>query len=254
MGLPAVFVIKWGGVCHLGSLSARLNGTQLSQEASDKTLFVASARMYTKAPGRVCRELGATSGLRQVTAVPKPWWQIVWTQSASMEMAVRGSWCGVAAKHSELRRESVADVQGVEGLCSKPCKPCSHRPLGQPAWTCWKVLNPPPCWRGCISHHSSSFVLPFQRRQGRPCVLCFLWRKLRLREVQRLARGFTASKQQIWYLSFDFLTSWNYQITLAMQQAGQEGFSTHFPTDSAEQHRIHRYDRMGQVRRLRVRG
>lgn len=50
-----------------------MNGTQLSQEASDKTLLVAGARMCTKAPDCVCWELGSTSGLRQVTAVPRPW-------------------------------------------------------------------------------------------------------------------------------------------------------------------------------------
>lgn len=45
---------------------------QLSQEASDKTLFVASARMYTKALGWVRWELGPALGLRQVAAAPSP--------------------------------------------------------------------------------------------------------------------------------------------------------------------------------------
>lgn len=66
-----------------------MNGMQLSQEASDKTLFVASARTYTKAPGCVRWELGSTSDLRQVTAAPKPWRKTVWTQTASTQMPVR---------------------------------------------------------------------------------------------------------------------------------------------------------------------
>ena len=65
-----------------------MNGMQLSQEASDKTLFVASARMYTKALGWVRWELRPALGLRQVAAAPQALAKD-WTQSASPQMPVR---------------------------------------------------------------------------------------------------------------------------------------------------------------------
>lgn len=144
-----------------------MNGTQLSQEASDKTLFVAGARMCTKAPDCVCWESGPLQVCARSPLRPGPGETLFGhkvPQHRCREINVTQSGCKVFPE-SERKWMPGVRVSSWDPLPQKACSGILRRfalrfetSLVRESWagTTWGTLISPSCWWVLVFNHSEA--------------------------------------------------------------------------------------------------